>query len=137
VTVEDNGTTASEPLSPVDAFYEAAARPGSADRGQFLGRRLKGVPVIMDLHELAPVSGRGTSGRRRRLGCESRRAVPLFLPGEYGGSRGAICPTLWGESLQRLERIAPPPPVPQASRKAGRINEEQRFWPRNKVFRFS
>ena len=35
------------------------------DRGQFLGRRLNDVPVIMDLHELAPVSGRATSGRHR------------------------------------------------------------------------
>jgi hypothetical protein len=30
------------------------------------GRRLNDVPVIMDLHELAPVSGRATSGRHRR-----------------------------------------------------------------------
>ena len=33
-----------------------------------LGRRLNDVPVIMDLHELAPVNGRATSGRERRRG---------------------------------------------------------------------
>jgi hypothetical protein len=59
------------------------------------GRRLNDVPVIMDLHELAPVSGRATSGRHRRrdeigepveelkrrelddaIGPRSRRPVP-------------------------------------------------------------
>ena len=36
------------------------------DRGQLLGRRLKDVPLIMDLHELAPVGRRATSGRHWR-----------------------------------------------------------------------
>ena len=33
------------------------------DRGQFVGRGLKDVAIVMDLHELAPVGGRATSGR--------------------------------------------------------------------------
>ena len=33
------------------------------DRGQFVGRGLKDVAIVMDLHELAPVGGRAT-GRR-------------------------------------------------------------------------
>jgi cation/acetate symporter len=32
------------------------------DRGQFVGRGLKDVAIVMDLHELAPVGGRSTSG---------------------------------------------------------------------------
>jgi hypothetical protein len=40
----------------------------------------------------------------------------------------SVCPLPWSESLQPL--------LPQGSREAGRINEEQRFWPRNEVFRF-
>ena len=36
------------------------------DRGQLLGRRLKDVPLIMDLHELAPVGRRATTARHRR-----------------------------------------------------------------------
>jgi len=34
--------------------------------GSLLGRRLKDVPVIMDLHELAPVGRRATSALHRR-----------------------------------------------------------------------
>ena len=33
------------------------------DRGQFVGRGLKDIAIVMDLHELAPVGGRATSGR--------------------------------------------------------------------------
>ena len=32
------------------------------DRGQFVGRGLKDFAIVMDLHELAPVGGRSTSG---------------------------------------------------------------------------
>jgi len=35
------------------------------DHGQFVGRGLKDVAIVMDLHELAPVGGRVTSGRHR------------------------------------------------------------------------
>ena len=31
------------------------------DRGQFVGRGLKDVAIVMDLHELAPVGGRAAS----------------------------------------------------------------------------
>jgi hypothetical protein len=41
----------------------------NVDRGQLVGRRLKDCPVVMCLHELAPVGGRAASGGRiRRLG---------------------------------------------------------------------
>ena len=36
------------------------------DRGQFVGRGLKDVAIVMDLHELAPGGGRATSGRDGR-----------------------------------------------------------------------
>jgi hypothetical protein len=36
------------------------------DRGQFVSQSLKDCPVIADLHELAPVSGRATTRRHRR-----------------------------------------------------------------------
>jgi len=36
------------------------------DVGQFVGRRLKDCPVVMGLHELAPVGGRATGGRDGR-----------------------------------------------------------------------
>ena len=36
------------------------------DRGQLVGRGLKDVAVVMDLHELAPVGGWATSGRDGR-----------------------------------------------------------------------
>jgi hypothetical protein len=36
------------------------------DRGQLVGCRLENVPVVVDLHELAPVSGRPASRRHRR-----------------------------------------------------------------------
>ena len=36
------------------------------DRGQLVGRGLKDVADVMDLHDLAPVSGRATSGRDGR-----------------------------------------------------------------------
>jgi hypothetical protein len=35
----------------------------NVDRGQLVGRRLKDVAVVIDLHELAPVGGRAP-GRR-------------------------------------------------------------------------
>ena len=60
------------------------------DRGQLVGRRLKDIAIVMDLHELTPVGGRAP-GRRdgRRLerlaevceGLTSRgRSHPGLLP---------------------------------------------------------
>lgn len=43
VTVEDDATTASEPLSPVDAYFEAAARPGGGADAAALG-----IAVVRD-----------------------------------------------------------------------------------------
>jgi hypothetical protein len=36
------------------------------DRGQLVGRGLKDVAVVMDLHKLAPVGGRAAGGRDGR-----------------------------------------------------------------------
>ena len=54
---------------PVRSFPTCAGRVRrrseavDVDRGQFVGRGLKDVAIVMDLHELAPVGGRATSGR--------------------------------------------------------------------------
>jgi hypothetical protein len=42
------------------------------DRGQLLGRSLEDVAVIVDLHELAPVSGQATGGSDGRRCCDTR-----------------------------------------------------------------
>jgi len=46
----------------------ASGTPSAAvdvDHLQIVGRGLKDVAIVMDLHELAPVGGRATSGRHR------------------------------------------------------------------------
>jgi hypothetical protein len=56
----------------------------NVDRGQLVGRGLKDVAVVMDLHDLAPVGGRASSGRDgRRLEwfaevCENLPDRPQF-----------------------------------------------------------
>jgi len=68
----------------VATWRPAAVRGWNIDRGQIVGRGLKDVAVVMDLHELAPVGGRATNGRDgRRLEwfaevCENLPDRPRF-----------------------------------------------------------
>ena len=57
------------PSPPVPGLRCLASGTRSAavdvDHWQIVGRGLKDVAIVMDLHELAPVGGRATSGRQR------------------------------------------------------------------------
>jgi len=50
----------------------------NVDRGQLLGRLLEDVAVIVDLHELALVSGLATGSRYRQLNA---RRIPQIATG--------------------------------------------------------
>jgi hypothetical protein len=57
--------------SPVNGTSVTVFRLISVDRGQLVWRGLKDVAIVMDLHELAPVGGRG-----------NRPKLPSDLSGE-------------------------------------------------------
>jgi hypothetical protein len=55
------------------------SEPVDVDRGQFVGRGLKDVAIVIDLHELSPV-GRRTAGGRDGRWLERFAEVTQDLP---------------------------------------------------------
>ena len=51
---------------PSAPWHGIPSEAADVDHGQFVGRRLKDCPVVVDLHELSPVGGWPAGGRHGR-----------------------------------------------------------------------
>ena len=83
-------------------------------------RRLNDVAIVMDLHELAPVDGRATSGRHRwrlerfakcvrifRIGPGSvMNAISRMSPPQFGHSSGNSSPTRAISLAQAIREVS-------------------------------
>ena len=103
------------------------------DHGQIVGRRLEECPIVMDLHDLAPVGGRAASGRHRRrlerfATSQSQRSsarasadvddMATFAPlTEIAAGLGPVRYSLAGADVEvDAEGTAPPPGLRQSRR---------------------